>query len=132
MPRSYNTKQKDEIKAVIAELNGKHFTAEDICEKIKSTGIAVGISTVYRQLDKMVKEGFLRKFVSSAGESACYQEICDCGEHFHLKCIVCGKLEHLSCTHLDGINSHVLSEHGFKIDPSRTVFYGICGECGKK
>ena len=47
-----------------------------------------------------------------------------------MKCVACGKLEHLSCSHLDGIGEHVAREHGFLIDSSRTVFYGICKECG--
>ena len=130
MPRMYNTKQKDEIAAAIDSFDDRHFTAEDICEYVREKGI--GPSTVYRHLDKLVKDGSLQKYVSEVGESACYRKKGECGEHFHLRCTVCGKLEHLSCMHLDGISSHVESEHGFKIDPSRTVFYGICRECASK
>lgn len=130
MPRSYNTKQKDEIIAAVRERGDGHFTAEEICLSLKENG--VGLSTVYRHLDRLVKDGVLRKYVSGAGESACYQLLGGCGEHFHLKCVVCGKLEHLSCSHLDGIRHHVLEEHGFSVDPGRTVFYGVCAACKEK
>jgi len=30
---------------------------------------------------------------------------------------------------MNGIKEHVLEEHDFMIDSSKTVFYGICGKC---
>ena len=48
---------------------------------------------------------------------------------FHLKCEKCGKLLHLHCEELDHIGGHLFEEHGFKLDPLRTVFYGVCEEC---
>ncbi len=132
MPKNYNTKQKNEIEDIINKQAGQHFTAEKICAEIKNCGKNIGISTVYRHLDKMVNEGSLRKYISGAGESACYQQAENCGEHFHLKCTICGKLSHLSCKSLDVIKNHVEDEHGFKIDSCRTVFYGLCKECSGK
>lgn len=132
MPRRYHTRQKDEIVKAIEQASGAHFTAEEIAAHLKSEGSTIGLSTVYRQLDALVKEGALRRYAAGAGESACYQAAEDCGEHFHLKCIECGRLEHLSCAHLDGIRAHVAQEHGFWIDSSRTVFYGLCRTCGGK
>ena len=132
MPKSYNTRQKREVEEIIDVFGGKHFTAEDFLEKSKEQGKTVGFTTVYRHLDRMVKEGFLRKYVSGNGESACYQKIENCGEHFHLKCSVCGGLFHLSCKSLESISAHVKNEHGFIIDPSKTVFYGTCEECRSK
>ncbi len=129
MPKNYNTKQKKQLEEIIENIGDNHFTAEDVLEKIKTQGKNVGLTTVYRHLDKMVKDGVLRKYLSAAGESACYQAVGSCGEHFHLKCTKCGKLFHLSCKSLDIINDHVLNEHGFSIDPSKTVFFGVCKEC---
>lgn len=129
MPKNYNTKQKKQMEEIIASVGDKHFTAEDILEKTKEQGKSVGLTTVYRHLDKMVKDGVLRKYLSHAGESACYQATGNCCEHFHLRCTQCGKLFHLSCRSLEVINDHVLNQHGFSIDPSKTVFLGICKEC---
>ena len=30
---------------------------------------------------------------------------------------------------LQGLSEHVLTHHGFRINPLRTVFYGVCDEC---
>ncbi len=132
MAKIYNTKQKKELEALIESKGHAHFTAEEISNEIKEQGKNIGLTTVYRYLEKMVNEGNLRKYITERGESACYQRAETCNGHFHLKCTLCGKLIHLSCNSLDIINNHVESEHGFMIDSCRTVFYGVCKECGRK
>ena len=131
MPKNYNTRQKKQLEEIIEVLGSSHFTAEDVFEAIKKQGKNVGLTTIYRHLDKMVNEGILRKYLSGAGESACYQAVGDCTEHFHLKCTKCGKLVHLTCKSLDIISDHVLKEHGFSIVSSKTVFFGVCKECAQ-
>jgi Fur family ferric uptake transcriptional regulator len=53
----------------------------------------------------------------------------DCGEHYHLKCVGCGQLIHLECEYLEKLDSHVKSQHNFRVDHSKTVLYGCCGNC---
>ena len=132
MDKRYNTRHAEHVTEAIKEFNGEHFTAEELCNKCREKGENIGLSTVYRHLERLVGENKVRKFISSAGESACFQEQNKKCEHFHLKCTVCGKLEHLSCKTLEEISAHVLYEHGFSIDPEKTVFYGNCRECGAK
>ena len=58
--KSYNTKQKEMIRSIIEEqLN--EFTVKDIHEGLKET---VGLTTIYRVIDKMVEEGHLKKTIS--------------------------------------------------------------------
>ena len=49
-----------------------------------------------------------------------------------MKCEKCGKLLHMDCSEITELNEHLKAEHGFTIDPLRTVFYGICAECADK
>ena len=53
----------------------------------------------------------------------------DGGTCYHCKCEKCGKLIHLHCDELDGLQSHIRGEHGFEINSMRTVFYGLCDAC---
>jgi Fur family ferric uptake transcriptional regulator len=46
-----------------------------------------------------------------------------------LKCNVCGRLIHVECSELSKISLHIEEHHGFVLDPSKTVFYGICENC---
>jgi len=83
----------------------------------------------------LVENGIIRKYVAEEGKSACFQYISpdgDCHNHYHFKCSKCGKLYHISCSMMNEISSHVLKEHGFVIDASKTVFYGECKECADK
>ncbi len=130
----YKTKQKDRLLAYLKETAGHHVTAADVCEHFKSEGGSIGQSTVYRQLESLVDQGLVNKYIFDAGTPACFEyvgsenhvseETC-----FHCKCEKCGKLIHLNCEELMSIESHLASRHGFKIDPLRTVLYGLCDEC---
>jgi len=79
-----------------------------------------------------VAEGQVRRYSAGQGESACFQLIeggKECSEHFHLKCERCGKLMHLECVHMDSLKDHLMAAHGFSVNSSQTVLYGLCSEC---
>ena len=131
---SYKTKQKEELLAYLKTIPGEHFTAADLCETMRKNGRSIGTATVYRQLERLVDEGFVNKYFIDEGSSACF-EYMDPSEHrkgavcYHCKCEKCGKLFHTDCQEVTELQEHFLAEHGFQIDPVRTVFYGICAEC---
>ena len=45
----YKTKQMSEILNFLQQMEGTHVTVADICDYFKKKGIAVGMTTVYRQ-----------------------------------------------------------------------------------
>ena len=45
------------------------------------------------------------------------------------KCERCGALIHLECDELCQIQRHLFAEHGFVLNPLRTVFWGLCAAC---
>lgn len=133
----YKTKQQELLKAYLIETKGKHFTAEDIRVHFENKEIAIGIATIYRQLEKLVSEGQVQKYYIDEHSACCFEYT---GEsradmdtpHFHLKCEQCGNLFHVECEELLEIQNHLLTEHGFSINPLRTVFYGTCKDCLQK
>jgi Fur family ferric uptake transcriptional regulator len=133
-PTDYKTHQKEIIMNLFLKNKNKHLTAAEIVNYINQTDESIGTATVYRYLDKLVNIGTIRKYFLDDKTSACYQYIDPknkCNEHFHLKCIECGKLIHIDCSHMQTIGEHILAEHGFTIDNSRTVLYGRCRSCEK-
>ncbi len=130
----YRTKQRDILLRYLSSLSGVHITASDVCEYLKEQGAEIGQSTVYRQLESLVDEGILNKYVIDANSPACFEYVSpDChaegGVCFHCKCEKCGRLIHLHCDELAEIQGHLYDEHRFKLDPLRTVFYGLCEQC---
>ena len=123
-----------EILTFLKSVQGRHVTVNEICDFFREKGISVGTTTIYRHLEKMVKEGLAAKYVVDGSSSACFEylgaeEHCHKMSCFHCKCEKCGKLIHLHCEDVVKLEQHLMDSHGFRMDPCRTVFYGICEEC---
>ena len=130
----YKTKQREILIKYLESVGGAHITASDVCGYFKEQGATIGQSTVYRQLESLVDEGIINKYIIDVNSPACFEyvgpdthsngETC-----FHCKCEKCGRLIHLKCEELCEIQGHLRSEHHFMLDPKRTVFYGVCDKC---
>ncbi|MCR5836651.1 MAG: transcriptional repressor [Lachnospiraceae bacterium] len=133
----YKTKHQAELMKYIENIPGVHFTVKDIVEHFQKDGKNVGTTTVYRQLDKLVDEGIVKKYVFDGNSPACFEYVpkelqCDDEAHnvqFHCKCEKCGVIIHLHCEDLSFIATHLLEHHSFMLNPMRTVFYGLCENC---
>ena len=44
----------------------------------------------------------------------------------------CGRLFHTECAYLNTLSEHIKNEHGFLVDGSKTVLYGLCKTCAKE
>ncbi len=134
--KGYRTRQKAEILDLIGQKGDVHFTAADIAEQLRRRGSGTGMSTVYRMLDKLTEEGTLRRYVIDGNSAACYQiariDPDACRHHFHLKCLSCGSLFHVDCELIDQLTAHIAEDHGFAVDHSKTVLYGLCASCAQK
>ena len=112
------------------------MTVKDICDYFEIRGITVGTTTIYRQLEKMVSEGLVAKYVVDGTSSACFEYTGDEEESqavcYHCKCEKCGKLIHLQCDEVENLKQHMLEHHDFEMNPLRTVFYGLCSECRRE
>lgn len=130
MRDDYKTKQREAILRVLKE-SSTHQSAGDIILRLKESGIKIGTATVYRTLEKLLADGYIKRLVPEDASSACYQYLGsrECSEHFHLKCTKCGALSHLSCEFMHELEAHIFSEHGFSISSGRTVIYGLCAKC---
>ena len=136
----YKTKQREQLLRYLETVPGVHITVHDVCRHFAEAGVQIGQTTVYRQLERMVDEGLVNKYVIDGTSSACFEyspeesaagglqpEVC-----FHCKCERCGTLIHMHCEELAGIQQHLLEHHHFRLNPMRTVFYGVCDACAAK
>ena len=131
----YKTRQMTEILTFLESVQGIHVTVSDISDYFKRRGVAVGTTTIYRHLEKLVDDGIVAKYIVDGTSSACFEYIGN--EHadnsicYHCKCEKCGKLIHLQCKEVEALRQHIMGHHGFKINPHRIVFYGVCSDCRK-
>ena len=129
----YSTRQRREMRDFLESTAGGHFTAADVCAYFSERQTPIGTSTVYRQLEELVGAGQVKKYFIDEGSSACFEYISDggsvCSGAYHMKCEKCGRIIHLQCEEITELEEHISKHHGFRVDPMRTVFYGICESC---
>ena len=129
MPVSYITRQQQAVLQALASCPGGRATATELAERLHAGGQRIGLSTVYRQLDKLTGQGKVHKLLT---DGAAFFQYCNKAAHqdcFLLKCEGCGAVFHADCSRLGELYGHLLVGHGFAINPRRTMFYGLCEKC---
>lgn len=132
---SYATASRRRILDYLKSRRDQTVTAGDIDAYLKQQGYEVNITTVYRYLDKLTKEGTVIKYVAQKGSQSAYQYVergHHCENHLHCKCICCGRIIHLECAFMEELSEHIRKEHGFTLQCRNSVLYGVCKECEKK
>lgn len=130
----YNTAGRRKLIDFMSRHGDRPHTVEEIYSAMTADGSSVGKSSLYRLLDGLCEQGVLRKFRENEQSAATFQYVgddADCGQHLHLKCADCGRLIHLECAMSRELVSHILKDHGFRIDSKRSVLWGVCEECAK-
>lgn len=128
MSMVYNTKQKD---LVLKEIkNHKEFTINEIHERLKDE---VGLTTIYRKIDELIKDGKVSKYIGK-DNLAHYQylEQCNLDNHFYLRCEECGNIEHVDCDCINALSEHITGKHNFSLDKNNIVINGLCNKCKDK
>lgn len=131
MARDYKTKQQELILSCLQTMEEDEVTAAAIMARLRQQGAPIGLATIYRQLDKLVKAGRVCKYVPAEGTSACYHLVEE--EHGHrniqLECMDCGQSVNLPCGFLSELQHHLSEAHQFSIQPEQSVLYGRCKDC---
>lgn len=131
---TYRTEGRQQLLSFLMNHPDKQYTVDEITEAINeegSGGRTAAKSSVYRQLSALCEDGTVRKYRADTQSSFVYQLMShtDCGHHFHLKCLVCGKLIHLECALSDELLEHISTDHHFRVDSGRSILYGCCESC---
>lgn len=131
----YSTKLYNMILDFLSRSSERAVTAGDVYDYVRSKSETVNKTTVYRNLDRLVSEGKLLKYVTDDGKMASYvfhEPEHNCMGHLHLRCSCCGKVIHLDCGLTDELVEHISCEHGFDIRCGDSILYGTCRECRER
>lgn len=126
---TYITKQQKAVLSCIAAHRDKCVSANELLDELRRAGESVGMATVYRQLEKLERQGHIHKVMTEEGAFYRFCERDISGECFLLKCEKCGKIDHIDCAKLTPLYAHLEAEHHFSVDPRRTMLYGLCARC---
>ncbi len=114
----------------------KHMSAKEVYTALHKIYPALGLITVYRTLDLLVRMGLLYKFSFGTGESRYeFKSDTEDSHHHHLICTKCGKIldytdyvdEELEL--IKKTEEALATKHSFCITDHNIEFYGLCDKC---
>lgn len=127
---AYMTRQQQAVLTCLHQREKRCATAAELTEALHAQGQRIGMTTVYRQLEKLEGAGLLHKILTPEG---CYYQYCEGARHgggcVLLKCEKCGAITHADCSHLGELYDHLAREHHFTVNARKTLFYGLCEKC---
>ena len=127
---SMTTRYSRQREAILNYLENttEHPTAETIYEQIRHKIPNISLGTVYRNLAYLVETGQIMK-IRTRNETMRFDA--RIREHYHLQCMICGKVEDLSI-HIDyKLDEEAERQSGAKIDHHELCFVGVCKDCGE-
>jgi Fur family ferric uptake transcriptional regulator len=134
MLKDNQTKVRNTIDECFEVNSDKTINFNDINNYLLQRDIKVNKTTIYRYIDKLVKNQQIKKYLDEDGKQSGYvlvlSEHC-MSSHLHMKCVKCNKLIHLNCDFNKEILDYINNEYGFEVDCKQTVFYGLCEDCKK-
>ena len=115
-------------KAILQALVDEHgpFTAEEVHKRIPRR--ICDLATVYRALASLEEVGILRR--CEFGDGSARYELCEQGkgQHHHLICKKCKKVEIIDECELAGVD-RVAQKRGFSDVSHILEFFGFCPDC---
>ena len=72
---TYKTKQSREILSCLDYYRGTHVNVPMISRYLEDQGHPVSVATIYRHLEKLEKDGLVRKFIVDSKAGACFQYV---------------------------------------------------------
>lgn len=125
--KEYKTAVRRQLLEYFESRCDRQLTVEDMLSDLAESGVSR--SALYRNIDRMVSDGLLRRTQTAARRSA-YQYIGSkrCSEHIHIQCTKCGRISHIEHSGEEALKA-ALKNSEFEIDEQKTVLYGVCREC---
>jgi Fur family ferric uptake transcriptional regulator len=131
-------KMTNQRKVILEELrNSKgHLSADELYVMVKKKLPNISISTIYRNLEELSKQGLIRKISPQST-----QKIFDANiqPHFHIRCVKCGRIDDIPASMVQKIMSAVSESMpvvkkvtGYEVIGYHLEFFGVCSDCQQK
>ncbi len=108
----------------------RHYSVEELYQKVKALDPKVSLSTVYRTLKLLAKIGQAqeRKFEERYIR---FEPIHQEEHHDHLVCLKCGRILEFTNQRIEELQSAVAKEKNFSVVRHKLEIYGYCQRCRK-
>jgi Fur family transcriptional regulator, ferric uptake regulator len=103
-----------------------HRSAEELAAAVQAQAPDVNISTIYRNLDELVRLGVVDRTYLGGGPAAYHLAS---AAHGHIVCEQCGAMTEVPGELFDDLARAVAARYGFLIAPHRFAVTGLCASC---
>jgi Fur family ferric uptake transcriptional regulator len=105
-----------------------HFTADELCARVRKREPHVGRVTVYRTLGVLVEIGLVeeRQFRK---DRVVYEHVGGHAHHDHMVCLACGRILEFRCPRIEEEQEKAARSHGFRILHHSHTLFGYCRAC---
>lgn len=133
----YQTQQRKALLDYLYRHPGSAMTAQALAHALRAdprTQPKPGESTVYRQLQRLSREGVIKRYLLEGSRCYVYEMpggTGPCGGHLHMRCTSCDKLIHLG-EEPTSLVAREAGRAGFALDKEHTMLLGRCAACRKE
>ena len=107
---------------------GQHLSVDEVVDRVAATGAGIDRATAYRVLSLLEQLGLVRASQLDAGGPVRWERSHP-DEHFHLRCTVCGAVDHHVGTLVATVREHLDAGHGFRAESVELTVHGRCAAC---
>jgi Fur family transcriptional regulator, ferric uptake regulator len=106
-----------------------HRTAEELAAEVQAQAPDVNISTIYRNLDELVRLGVVDRSRLGGGPAAFHLAS---ATHGHLICEQCGIMTEVPSQLFHEVAETLAARYGFAVNPHRSGVIGRCADCQRR
>jgi Fur family ferric uptake transcriptional regulator len=125
------TPQRSLLLSILQE-SVEHLTIDEIVRRVQQVHPYVSISTIYRNLEVLQKEGLLQKHLFPEGNAQAFYEVPHEQPHAHLFCRCCHQVSHFSCRFSDQIRQDLEERYPIHCTLVNVQIDGYCERCWRQ
>lgn len=122
------TRQRQVILEVLLD-SGEHPTGDEVYRLARRRLPHISLGTVYRNLEVLSEAGLVRKLELGGAPRRFDAKL---GEHQHIRCLRCGKLEDIMVAPTPGLAQEVEQQTGYEVVEQHLELVGSCPRCRKQ
>jgi Fur family ferric uptake transcriptional regulator len=119
---------RSEARAKILEVivkESRHFSTQDLLDRLQSRYPEVGRATVYRNLPILVESGLIVEGPTDA-DGQIHYELADDEHHDHIMCLDCKRIFEFHDDSIEARQASISKKMGFTVKEHRHVVYAAC------
>ena len=121
------TRQSAALSQVMADM-AEFRSAQDIHAELRRRGERIGLTTVYRHLQALSKDGTVDALRDEHGETL-YRQCATSTHHHHVTCRSCGRSVEVEGRTIERWAERVATEAGFTDIDHTVEIFGLCSDC---